>query len=94
MVAAGYVVEFVFGGLGLVPDQSTAKLPDDHVTWNYTARRATSRHTTILPCTALQTMAVQTTAADCSGVLGCSACGCVGRVTRRARRKNASAVAR
>ena len=36
MVAAGYVVEFVFGGLGLVPDQSSAKLPDDHVTWNYT----------------------------------------------------------
>ena len=36
MAAAGYVVEFVFGGLGLIPDQSTAKLPSDHVTWNYT----------------------------------------------------------
>jgi uncharacterized membrane protein YraQ (UPF0718 family) len=36
MAAAGYVVEFVFGGLGLIPNQSTAKLPTDHVTWNYT----------------------------------------------------------
>ncbi len=36
MVAAAYVVEFVFGGLGLVPDQSAAKLPDDHISWNYT----------------------------------------------------------
>jgi len=36
MAAAGYIVEFVFGGLGLIPDQSTAKLPSDHATWNYT----------------------------------------------------------
>jgi len=36
MVAAGYVVEVVFGGLGLVPDRSSAHLPDEGVTWNYT----------------------------------------------------------
>jgi uncharacterized membrane protein YraQ (UPF0718 family) len=37
MVTAGYVVEFTFGGLGLVPDRSTAKLPMDGVSWNYTS---------------------------------------------------------
>jgi uncharacterized membrane protein YraQ (UPF0718 family) len=36
MVVAGYVVEFLFGGLGLVPDQADAKIPTDGVTWNYT----------------------------------------------------------
>ncbi|MBO4259700.1 permease [Streptomyces griseorubiginosus] len=36
MVLAGYVVELVFGGLGLVPDQSSAKIPDEGVSWNYT----------------------------------------------------------
>ncbi|MHA6759452.1 permease [Streptacidiphilus sp. PAMC 29251] len=36
MVVAGYVVEFVFGGLGLIPDQATAKIPMDGVSWNYT----------------------------------------------------------
>jgi uncharacterized membrane protein YraQ (UPF0718 family) len=36
MAVAGYVVEFVFGGLGLIPDQAHATLPADHVTWNYT----------------------------------------------------------
>jgi uncharacterized membrane protein YraQ (UPF0718 family) len=36
MVVAGYTVELVFGGLGLVPDQSDAKIPMDGVTWNYT----------------------------------------------------------
>ncbi|WP_042364799.1 permease [Streptacidiphilus neutrinimicus] len=36
MVVAGYAVELVFGGLGLVPDQSQAKLPTDGVSWNYT----------------------------------------------------------
>ncbi|WP_329149825.1 permease [Streptomyces niveus] len=35
-VVAGYVVEFVFGGLGLIPDQADAKLPTEGVTWNYT----------------------------------------------------------
>ncbi|MGW7539558.1 permease [Streptomyces sp. NPDC054770] len=36
MVVAGYVVEFVFGGLGLVPDQADAKIPDEGISWNYT----------------------------------------------------------
>jgi len=36
MVAAGYVVELVFGGLGLVPDRATAKIPDEGVSWDYT----------------------------------------------------------
>jgi uncharacterized membrane protein YraQ (UPF0718 family) len=36
-VVAGYVVEFVFGGLGLVPDQADATVPDEGVSWNYTS---------------------------------------------------------
>jgi uncharacterized membrane protein YraQ (UPF0718 family) len=36
MVLAGYVVEFLFGGLGLIPDQSDAKIPMEGVSWNYT----------------------------------------------------------
>ncbi|HET9173123.1 MAG TPA: permease [Actinospica sp.] len=36
MVVAGYVVEFVFGGLGLIPSQSAAKIPDQGLSWNYT----------------------------------------------------------
>ncbi|MEU9450318.1 permease [Streptomyces sp. NPDC048277] len=36
MVAAGYVVELLFGGLGLVPDQADAKIPMEGVSWNYT----------------------------------------------------------
>jgi uncharacterized membrane protein YraQ (UPF0718 family) len=36
MVAAGYVVELVFGGLGLVPSQAAAKVPDQGVSWDYT----------------------------------------------------------
>jgi uncharacterized membrane protein YraQ (UPF0718 family) len=35
-VVAGYVVEFLFGGLGLIPDQADAHLPAEGVTWNYT----------------------------------------------------------
>ncbi|TXL91914.1 permease [Streptomyces sp. IB2014 016-6] len=35
-VVAGYVVEFVFGGLGLVPDQADARVPMEGITWNYT----------------------------------------------------------
>ncbi|MFD6990930.1 permease [Streptomyces sp. NPDC059943] len=35
-VVAGYVVEFVFGGLGLVPDQADARIPMEGITWNYT----------------------------------------------------------
>ena len=36
MVAAGYVVELVFGGLGLVPGHSTAKVSVMAFSWNYT----------------------------------------------------------
>ncbi|MGW5478677.1 permease [Streptomyces sp. NPDC004008] len=36
MVVAGYVVEFLFGGLGLVPDRSRARIPEEGVSWNYT----------------------------------------------------------
>ncbi|MFG3283362.1 permease [Streptomyces sp. NPDC048111] len=36
MVLAGYVVEFVFSGLGLVPDSGAAALPQGGVSWNYT----------------------------------------------------------
>lgn len=36
MAVAGYIVEFAFGGLGLIPDQADAKIPDDGITWNYT----------------------------------------------------------
>ncbi|MET8953707.1 permease [Streptomyces sp. NPDC004393] len=36
MVVAGYVVEFLFGGLGLVPDQSRARIPEEGLSWNYT----------------------------------------------------------
>lgn len=36
MVIAGYIVEFAFGGLGLIPDQANAKIPMEGVTWNYT----------------------------------------------------------
>jgi len=36
MAAAGYVVELVFGGLGLIPDPASAKLPDQGVSWDYT----------------------------------------------------------
>jgi uncharacterized membrane protein YraQ (UPF0718 family) len=36
MVAAGYVVELIFGGSGLLPDQQTAHLPAEGVRWDYT----------------------------------------------------------
>ncbi|MFF4395045.1 permease [Streptomyces sp. NPDC001480] len=36
MVIAGYVVEFLFGSLGLVPDQADARIPEEGVSWNYT----------------------------------------------------------
>jgi uncharacterized membrane protein YraQ (UPF0718 family) len=35
-VVAGYAVELLFGGLGLVPDQADATLPAQGVRWNYT----------------------------------------------------------
>lgn len=36
MVVAGYVVEILFGGLGLVPDQADARIPMKGVSWDYT----------------------------------------------------------
>jgi len=36
MAAAGYVIELVFGGLGLVPDRASARIPDQGVSWDYT----------------------------------------------------------
>jgi uncharacterized protein len=36
MALAGYVIELVFGGLGLVPGRATAKIPDSGVTLDYT----------------------------------------------------------
>jgi uncharacterized membrane protein YraQ (UPF0718 family) len=36
MVLAGYAVELLFGGLGLVPDQRRARIPAEGVSWNYT----------------------------------------------------------
>ncbi|WP_329132840.1 permease [Streptomyces sp. NBC_01476] len=36
MVVAGYVVELVFSGAGIVPDQADATVPMEGVTWNYT----------------------------------------------------------
>ncbi len=36
MVAAGYLVELVFGGLGLVPDHSSARVGVTAVGWDYT----------------------------------------------------------
>ncbi|MGW7578479.1 permease [Streptomyces sp. NPDC054765] len=32
-VIAGYIVEFTFGGLGLIPDQADAKIPMEGITW-------------------------------------------------------------
>jgi len=36
MAGAGYVVEIVFGGLGLIASPSSAKVPDQGVSWDYT----------------------------------------------------------
>jgi hypothetical protein len=35
-VLAGYLIEAIFGGLGLVPARSGAVIPDSGVSWNYT----------------------------------------------------------
>ncbi|HEY1616412.1 MAG TPA: permease [Streptosporangiaceae bacterium] len=35
-VLAGYLIEAIFGGLGLVPARSAAVIPDSGVSWNYT----------------------------------------------------------
>jgi hypothetical protein len=36
MALAGYAVELIFGGLGLIPSPSTAKIPDQGISWDYT----------------------------------------------------------
>src|SRR5215472_14006564 len=36
MVAAGYIVEFTFGGLGLIPAERAANVADTGIQWNYT----------------------------------------------------------
>ncbi|GAA1898865.1 permease [Streptantibioticus ferralitis] len=36
MVVAGYCVEFLFDGLGIVPEQARARIPAEGVSWNYT----------------------------------------------------------
>ncbi len=36
MVAAGYVIELLFDGVGLVPAERSATVVEAHVTWNYT----------------------------------------------------------
>jgi uncharacterized protein len=36
MVAAGLVVELLFGALGLIPEQRAAKVVEASISWNYT----------------------------------------------------------
>jgi uncharacterized membrane protein YraQ (UPF0718 family) len=36
MVIAGYIVEFLFGGLGLIPAERTARVAEEGIRWNYT----------------------------------------------------------
>jgi uncharacterized membrane protein YraQ (UPF0718 family) len=36
MVLAGYTVEFLFGGLGLIPTERHAKVVEETIQWNYT----------------------------------------------------------
>jgi uncharacterized protein len=36
MVVAGYIVEFLFGWLGLIPAERAAKVADTGIQWNYT----------------------------------------------------------
>jgi uncharacterized protein len=36
MVIAGYIVEFLFGGLGLIPAERAAHVGDQGIQWNYT----------------------------------------------------------
>ena len=36
MVTAGYVIEIVFSGLGLIPERASATIPDQGVSWDYT----------------------------------------------------------
>jgi len=36
MVLAGYLIEFLFGGLGLIPAERTAAIAEQGIRWNYT----------------------------------------------------------
>jgi uncharacterized membrane protein YraQ (UPF0718 family) len=36
MVIAGYIVEFLFGALGLIPAERAAKVTEQAIQWNYT----------------------------------------------------------
>jgi uncharacterized protein len=36
MAGAGYIIELVFGGLGLIPDRASARVVEAGVSWNYT----------------------------------------------------------
>jgi hypothetical protein len=36
MVAAGYIIELLFGGLGLIPAERNAKVAAAGIQWNYT----------------------------------------------------------
>ena len=36
MVLAGYLIEFLFGGLGLIPTERTAAIAEEGIRWNYT----------------------------------------------------------
>ncbi len=36
MAAAGYIVEFAFGGLGLIPPERAARVAETGISWNYT----------------------------------------------------------
>jgi hypothetical protein len=36
MVLAGYVIEFVFGALGLIPATRAARVAPEGISWNYT----------------------------------------------------------
>jgi uncharacterized membrane protein YraQ (UPF0718 family) len=36
MVLGGYIVEFLFGGLGLIPAERTANVAEVGIQWNYT----------------------------------------------------------
>jgi uncharacterized protein len=36
MVLAGYIIEFLFGGLGLIPTERTAAVAVEGIRWNYT----------------------------------------------------------
>jgi uncharacterized membrane protein YraQ (UPF0718 family) len=36
MVIAGYIIEFTFDGLGLIPTQRNAQVTETAITWNYT----------------------------------------------------------